>query len=163
MNSTSCTCHACQGACKHKPGWFLPGEAEAAARLKGMTLPAFFTAHLGVDWFERDYGDSPATFLLSPAIKGHTPGVEFPGDPRGECTFYTDGLCGIHEAKPHECRAYLHGEAQTSVAERHLAVADAWKDHQGQVETLLGRAPQESRYEGGLFGLLGGLGGWDRE
>ena len=26
-----CTCDICKQACKHKPGWFLPKEAEKAA------------------------------------------------------------------------------------------------------------------------------------
>lgn len=64
------TCERCRRSCGHKPGWFLPGEAEKAAEFTGMTLPEFFRAYLAVDWWEGE----PDIFLLSPAIAGAEPG-----------------------------------------------------------------------------------------
>jgi Fe-S-cluster containining protein len=145
------TCERCRHGCTHKPGWFLPGEAEKAAELLGMTLPEFFGAYLAVDWWE----DTPDIFLLSPAIAGEEPGTEFPGNPRGACVFYENGRCRIHRAKPHECReALCDGSGSPSI---HEDTAMAWKEHQGQVAELLGREPEAEPYDGSLFGGLSGL------
>lgn len=38
----SCQCVRCVNACRYRPGWFLPGEAEKAAELKGVPLADFF-------------------------------------------------------------------------------------------------------------------------
>jgi Fe-S-cluster containining protein len=147
----SCACDSCQGACKAKPGWFLPGEAEKAAELMGMSLPEFFNAHLAVDWWEV-YGDRDV-FVLSPAIVGAEPGTEFPGNPRGTCVFFEAGRCRIHAAKPAECRALWHDGPPGGM---HEDVATAWEDHQGQLSELLGREPESESYGfGGLFGALG--------
>lgn len=144
------TCHQCQSACAHKPGWFLPGEAEKAAELVGMTFQEFFDAHLAVDW----YVDDTDTFLLSPAIAGEEAGTEFPGNPHGRCVFYQEGRCTIHAAKPFECREYVHTETDSGT--RHEDVAKAWEDHQDQIEELLGREPESEEYYGGsLLGLMG--------
>ena len=51
MSETSCTCEVCQSACATKPGHFMPGEAEEAAALVGLTLKEFFDLHLAVDWW----------------------------------------------------------------------------------------------------------------
>ena len=146
-----CTCEDCKGACRYVPGWFLPGEAECAAKLMGLTLKEFFDQYLGVDWWE---GDEPI-FILAPAIVGEAPGSEYPGDPRGTCVFFnSDGLCDIHQAKPYECAMYICNDDNAS--ERHEKVAMAWKDYQTQIITLLGREPEtEEYYGGGLFGLFG--------
>ena len=139
------TCGYCQSGCTHKPGWFLPGEAEAAAEFMGMTLHDFFRAYLAVDWWE----DEPDIFLLSPAIQGE---AAFPGDPCGTCVFYEDGRCRIHPVKPHECRARWCGDRSTSSV--HHDTAMAWAGHQGQIAELLGREPEAEAW-GGILGLLG--------
>jgi Fe-S-cluster containining protein len=147
------TCAKCQRGCTNKPGWFLPGEAEAAAPLLGMSLEEFFRTYLAVDWWEHaEWLDCEReVFVLSPAIAGEEPGEEFPGDPRGTCVFYENGRCRIHAAKPHECRESLCTGPRGYV---HEDTAKAWTEHQGQIRELLGREPMAEAYDGGMFGSL---------
>lgn len=144
----SCTCLDCQTACQRKPGWFLPGEAEKAAQLAGVSLKEFFDDHLSVDYWEADEN----IFALSPAVVDGNPGDMFASDPRGQCVFYKDGLCSIHVAKPHECKISLHGEQ----VNQHFEVAQAWdtEESRKQIEELLGCKPVAS----GEFGILDMLG-----
>jgi len=151
-----CSCSTCKGACTHKPGWFMPGEAEKAAALQGMSLPDFFRAHLAVDWYERGWNEQP-TFVLSPAALGNYRGEEFPGNPLGQCVFYDKAAgCAIHAAKPQECSFYDHTR-NGEVPANHLKVADAWAapEHQAQIEWLLGRPPKASEYENSFSSLFG--------
>jgi Fe-S-cluster containining protein len=146
------TCQYCRDGCTRKPGWFLPGEAEAAASFMGITLDEFFRAYLAVDWWV----DSPADiFVLSPAIRGEEPGTEFPGDPRGTCVFYENDRCAIHPVKPAECRKHWCGDKNSSSI--HHDVAQAWAGRQEQITELLGHEPESEDYYGG-GGLLGMLG-----
>jgi Fe-S-cluster containining protein len=151
------TCATCRQACAHKPGWFLPGEAELAAELMGLPLAEFFARFLAVDWWVADHRIDRTTFVLSPAIAGEEAGAEFPGEPRGECVFYKDQRCQIHAAKPFECREHWCGNHDPGSP--HEDAARAWTAHQDQIGALLGRDPEAEAYEGGsLFGSL--LGGW---
>lgn len=133
-----CSCETCQRACRKKPGWFLPGEAEKAAVLKDMSLKEFFDKYLMVDFWLGKRADGHI-FVLSPATKEGTPGEEFPFDPKGECIFYKAGKCEIHAVKPYECAWYDHTKEKDDT---HKNVAEAWKDHQGQIKELLGREPE---------------------
>lgn len=146
----SCTCKECKSACTHKPGWFLPGEAEKAALFLGMPLQEFFETKLGVDWWE---GKQPI-FILAPGMKGKETGTEYPGDPRGTCVFYEKGLCTIHSVKPFECRESIHNH---DPGERHNAIAKTWntKENQQQIEEVLGRKPQTEDFPiGSIFDIL---------
>src|SRR5574343_1485060 len=88
----SCECRVCRGACTRKPGWFMPGEAEKAARLMKMPLKKFFETYLGVDWWNgKQYGEE--IFLLSPALVDGERGDLFPQNPQGRCVFYVDERC----------------------------------------------------------------------
>lgn len=122
----SCQCVRCVDACRVRTGWFLPGEAEKAAELKGMILADFFKQYLGVDWWSDD------TLILAPAIRGMFTGGRYPEDPEGTCVFLVDGKCDIHDAKPFECRAYIHTETSEEVQARHRTVVDAWRAEQHQ-------------------------------
>lgn len=138
-----CQCNNCQAACTFKPGWFLPGEAEKAAKLLNMSLQEFFCEYLGVDWWE----DTDDIFVLAPALTSMIPGEEYPARPTGTCVFYgEDGLCKIHEAKPHECRELDHESTQDQIHNRHKATGLAWKNDQKQIEELLERMPHSSNY-----------------
>ncbi len=144
------TCDYCREGCTRKPGWFLPGEAEAAAAFMGVSLEEFFRQYLAVDWWQ----DTPDISVLSPAIKGEETGTEFPGDPKGTCVFYEGGRCRIHPVKPAECRDMWCGDRGPS--SMHQDVAMAWADHQQQVRDLLGRDPEAADWEGGgIFSWLG--------
>lgn len=157
-SAESGTCHKCQGACQVKPGWFMPGEAEKVAEYLGLSLQELFDTRLTADWWEAGDGLDEDTFLLSPGVVGADTGTEFPANPEGKCVFFTVGRCDIHAVKPFECREHWCGEANSKVASRHLSVATAWTEHQGQIEQLLGREPEAETYYGG--GLLGSLLGW---
>ena len=151
------TCATCRSGCTHKPGWFLPGEAEKAAELLGVPFAEFFATYLAVDWWEADSRIDETVFVLSPAIVGEETGTEFPGDPRGSCVFYKDERCQIHAAKPFECRARWCGDLGPSTV--HLDTAGEWNapEHQGQIRDLLGREPEEAEFEGGLSSLFGSI------
>ena len=136
----SCTCNDCVNACKQRPGWFMPGEAERAAELLGMDLRELFRTRLAVDWYE----GTPDIFLLAPALVGEQTGTEYPYDPIGRCVFLTaDDRCGIHAAKPFECAALGHEDGMDLRANRR-AVVTAWAQNQKQIVDLLGREPQAS-------------------
>lgn len=137
-----CQCKSCRGACQFKPGWFMPGEVEKAAMLLGVPLPEFFKTRLGIDWFTNP--DGPPTFVLSPAVTHQAPGQEFGYDARGVCTFFKEGKCEIHAAKPSECRALMHTDTWDMVPPRHAAVAVAWEGSQSQIVSLLGREPEDT-------------------
>lgn len=131
----SCTCSECQAACRYKPGWFKPGEAEAVADFLGLSLADLFRSRLMVDRWSGDL----TLFVLSPAIVEGDAGQEFLSTTRGQCVFFQDGLCAIHPVKPFECRAMLHGQPATY----HAETARSWASPaaQRQVRELLGREP----------------------
>jgi len=145
-----CTCDICKQACKHKPGWFLPKEAEKAAEYLKMTLPKFFNTYLGVDWWEGD-DEMETTFILAPALVGKKAGSEYPGNPKGRCVFFNDGLCDIHQVKPFECAQMSCTESDSG---RHQKVAKAWAGNQTQITKLLGREPEAGAWEGSLFDMF---------
>lgn len=146
----SCACRTCTNACKMKPGWFLPGEAEKAAEALGMSVPDFFDKYLAVDWYEDlgktgpDDSKSRHVFVLSPATGAHNSGAMYGASPKGRCILFDGTSCLIHATKPFECRAHHHEDDHEDVAERHAAVAVAWRDTEGaqeQLQELLGYDP----------------------
>jgi Fe-S-cluster containining protein len=118
----------------------------------GCLCPTFSISILAVDFWVAE----PPVFVLSPAITGGAAGTEFPVEPRGQCVFFKDGLCGIHAAKPHECRAMRHDRSFDGV---HEATMKTWESEpQAQIESLLGRKPEMPEMGlGAMFGLLRGL------
>ncbi len=140
-----CDCKVCQSYCKHVPGWFLPHEIDAAAKLLGMEPLAFFRKHLTVDAWVGD-----TAFTLRPRTTAETGGDMSPYDPRGQCSFFRDGKCAIHAAKPHECAVITHEGMDSTL---HSRTADAWRPHQAHIAELLGREPKEP--EGNPFSLMG--------
>lgn len=140
MKNHECKCDGCVRACKMKPGWFMPGEAEILAENMGMTLQELFNQHLGVDWWNADEEIQEDVFVLAPANIHMDTGGEYPKFPEGQCKFLVDGLCTIHEkGKPFECVALNHVEEYN-----HADTAKAWNkpEHQAQIEMLLGRKPE---------------------
>lgn len=139
----SCRCSYCQKACEHKPGWFMPGEAEKVADFLGMSLQDLFKQKLMVDWYEGLLGPLNPGFVLSPAVVGEEPGVEFPAQPTGRCVFLTeDKRCSIHPVKPFECRQAIHGDPEGESAHDHKLVALQWVDFTQQLTDLLGHEPK---------------------
>lgn len=136
---TECACAQCQSACCGRPGRFMPGEAEKAADLVGLTLEEFFAKHLAVEWWDADeVSDHTFVRLLAPAIAGKPTGALAPEDPMGRCSLLSeDGRCTIHAAKPYECRAYIHTDTYEISEARTHAIVRAWLPHQAQIEALL--------------------------
>lgn len=108
---SDCACRECVGACRRTPGWFAPGEAEKAAALLGMAFAEFTRKYLIRDYWStrRDSIEVLAPVKLGP--DGHP--LQEPGSvatfgyafERGRCAFLgDDDRCGIHAAKPRECR-----------------------------------------------------------
>jgi Fe-S-cluster containining protein len=135
--SIECECSSCKNACKLKPGWFVPGEAEKVADYLQISLKKLFKTKLAVDF----YSKGKEVFVLSPVVVDNNPGKEFPFDPRGQCVFYKDGKCEIHPVKPHECREWDHKMSDISSKKLHENVSKSWEEHQDQIEKLLGKKP----------------------
>jgi len=138
-----CKCEICRSACRHRPGWFRPGEPERAAEYLGLSLQDFFDKFLAVDYWSPEEALEIFTFLLAPARKGMEPGEMYPFEPRGTCVFFDENeLCAIHPVKPFECAFYDHTniELDECFDERRKTVEE-WKKHQEQVEELLGHKP----------------------
>lgn len=100
-----CKCERCVDACRKEPGWFLPGEAEKAAALLGMTFEAFRSRYLIREY----WADVPDIYVWAPRKVGVDEGLATArwssGFQEAPCIFLTDqNLCRIHEAKPAECR-----------------------------------------------------------
>jgi hypothetical protein len=158
----ACTCPTCAGACKHKPGWFMPEEIAPLAESLGLSEKELFDQHLQVDWWEGDEDtDYEDVFVLSPAVVGGNVGDMFDGNPRGVCRWFAQGKCAIHElGKPFECAGYHHTDEvkgyETTIDPRHRQVAMAWNkpEHQKTVAALLGREPVRTG-SWGLFHMLG--------
>ena len=83
-----CSCPECQECCRREPGWFAPDEVALAARFMNMAEREF------VQRFCQEHVED-GVLAIAPARK--------PGS--SECVFLdAEGLCGIHEVKPYECR-----------------------------------------------------------
>jgi Fe-S-cluster containining protein len=149
-----CQCNKCRGACEHKPGWFLPGEAERVADYLGVDLQELFDTRLVVDYWVGDGLDGD-TYVLSPGIVGREPGAVLPFDPRGACVFYKNGLCEIHPVKPHECRETM--ACQPGNENLHQETAMAWRYHQAQIKGLLGKTPNNDCDFFGVFEFVAGM------
>lgn len=150
MIKFECTCDKCRSACSYVPGWFMPGEAEKAAKHMNLSLKDFFDKYLGINWWEAEED----IFVLAPAIIGEKTGSEYPGDPKGRCIFFNkDGLCDIHPVKPFECAESTCNDSDIDINERHRSIRDEWEDNQEQIISLLGREPESEEYYGNLFGF----------
>lgn len=134
------TCPDCIAACRRKPGWFRPGEAERAAELLGVSLEELFATKLGIDWWEAD-GTFPMTYVLAPAVTTMEPGGEYPSNPKGTCVFLEHGRCAIHAAKPHECASWWCGQRPADHRDERRSTVREWGEHQDFVTKLLGEEP----------------------
>ena len=119
---SSCDCESCQSAYRYRPGWFLPEEInKLLTYFKAIDISEL----LGKDRFAIDWwNDDEEILVLAPNIVGND-NMQYPTDPRGQCVFFRNSKCGIHEIKPFECSRYIHTE--DDVSERHENVAKEWK------------------------------------
>ena len=102
--------------CENNPGWFAPGEMEAAAAHLGLSPEEFFARYVVIVNVRLD--DEPG----APLVEAYAPAkADASGAPldgagkrasrayrfmRGPCIFYRDRRCAIHPARPLECRNY---------------------------------------------------------
>lgn len=139
-SAASCTCERCVGACKHKPGWFKPGEVELLAKYMNLSLEELFRDYLTVEWWASD----EPIYVVSPGIVGLPTGQQVPYIRTGRCVFLTeDDRCRIHAAKPAECALFWHGmDTVTGGFDEHREVAMLWSgEPQKQIAALLRHEP----------------------
>jgi len=132
-----CTCPKCIECCERRPGWFKPGEAEKAARLLRMSLQDFFNKYLVVDYWARMEGD--INLLMPRQVDAAGRRLSYSDAFRvSPCVFLQNDRCGIHAAKPYECKVAM-GCDNSEVGSWHKKAAKAWDKpkHQTQVENLL--------------------------
>lgn len=125
---SGCSCEVCVRACRHVPGWFLPGQAEKAANLLGVSFEDFFRKMLVVEFWESTNGLYGGNILLLAPHRGlHLPGKIAEYDPLGRCIFLgLDDRCRIHGAHPYGCSEYIHTETHAEVMVRQRRIRDAW-------------------------------------
>jgi Fe-S-cluster containining protein len=119
--------------CKSSPGWFAPGEVEAAAAHLGMSPDAFVRAYVIIDAVELD-GQRVEAFAPVKLGRDGQP-LRPPGTRadrlyrmfRGQCVFYDGQGCRIYAARPIECQRYVC----TNAPEQNLSheeIARMWRD-----------------------------------
>lgn len=123
--------------CLSQPGWFMPGEAEKAAKHLGLTLKMFFVKYLCVYVWRKGADIDHDVFILAPAMIEIKDSFECFSPRTGTCIFYENGHCGIDETRPFECI----NSNQRHVHELHLAFALSWdtQKNQDQIFYLIGR------------------------
>jgi len=123
--------------CRSSPGWFGPGEVEAAAGHLGMDADAFVRRFLVIDSIaiEGDDGESEVVHVFAPLKLARDGKPALPPASRadalyralrGTCIFYDGHGCGIYEARPTECREYICTRAPADNPS-HEAIARLWK------------------------------------
>ena len=119
----ACNCEKCREVCQQRPCWPTPKEAQAL-------LDKGYSDRLMLDHWGRLGSKGGNIYLLSPAIAGYEKkGAPFL--PLGQCTFYSEGGCEIHELKPIEGR--LTTPCQKKVDKGlHKHVADLWDNPEAQ-------------------------------
>jgi Fe-S-cluster containining protein len=133
----SVACYGRGRCCTNNPGWFGPGEIEQTAELLGLSPEELFRKFLVVvTQHAVDVPGQPAVDIFAPAK------VDEHGEPiaptgaraprvyelmRGACIFYKGGRCGIHAARPIECRRYFCEQADELNMSR-AQLAKLWWD-----------------------------------
>ncbi len=79
----ACTCASCQRCCQFHPGYFLPPDYKKFAKRTGL-------GHMVIS---DEIGVHPRTKN---------------GERFGECVFFSEGRCRIHEVKPYSCKMADH-------------------------------------------------------
>jgi len=127
-----CTCDGCVAACKHKPGWLAPGDAEKIAAHLDVPVERLFRERLAIDWWVGGVDGDEDVLVLSPVAVGREPGGEYGEDPGGWCTFLVNDRCSIHAVKPRECRLVGH----PTPPDLHREMARMWETAQDQIVEL---------------------------
>ena len=131
-----CSCEVCTSACSYNPGWFLPGEVERLAEFLECSVQEVFDVFLCANYWIEDEGQ---TYVLAPLTTEdqHRAGGKASFSKRGDCIFLHEGLCQIHEVKPHECAWFDHRRSTSESANKHEFIKEMWKNQQDQIKQLL--------------------------
>jgi Fe-S-cluster containining protein len=120
-----CSCKDCVRACSTSPGWFKPGQAEAAAAHLRLPFAEFRDAYLV-------QVQRAGVTMYAPARvndKGGCPVVpdDYESPARhAACAFLVDERCAIHAVKPYECRVgYVCGPG--GGAGTKAEIIEAWR------------------------------------
>lgn len=117
--------------CRSSPGWFGPGEIEAAAALRGQSPRELVESALIIDSIEVD-GVRVEVFAPVKLGRDGVPLVQ-PGTRvdrlyrmfRSPCVFFENEGCAIYEARPVECRHYVCTQREDEQL-THVEVAKLW-------------------------------------
>ena len=131
---------ACCGrgrCCENNPGWFAPGEMEAAAAWMKLPPEEFFSKYIVLQSVQLP--NEPGR----PVVEAYVPTkVDAAGQPlegagrrasrvyqfmSGPCVFYKEQRCAIHPARPLECRRYFC-EQDASLNITHEEIGKLWYD-----------------------------------
>lgn len=118
--------------CLKRPGWFMPGEIEKAAKHLGLTPRLFFIMYLGIYQWEKGPEFGHDVFILRPAVLEFRSFKHF-SNQKGTCIFYENKLCCINCVKPFGCTL------QVVEYEDKVSIAKAWNTpkNQKQIADLL--------------------------
>ncbi|MFT7626107.1 MAG: Fe-S-cluster containining protein [Myxococcota bacterium] len=120
--------------CRSSPGWFAPGEVEAAAAHLSLTPDAFVREFAVIDGIEVD-GERVEVFVPVKLDRfgepAWTPGTRVDawyGVLRGPCVFYRGKAvgCGIYPVRPTECAEYICTKAPEDNP-THVGIAKLWR------------------------------------
>lgn len=118
--------------CRSGPGWFGPGEVEAAAAHLGLEPNAFAGKYLIIDSIEHpEHGTVEAFAPLKldrhgrPALAPLSRADNLYRYLKGPCIFFRDNGCQIYPVRPVECRVYFCGhDPEKNLT--HEEVAEMW-------------------------------------
>ena len=123
-----CSCSKCGEMC-NRPCWPTPDEAQKL-------IEAGYGDRLMLDYWVGDGYAGGDIRLISPANQGYE-GKMAPSWPQGACTFYKDGLCGLHDLglKPIEGRRATCPTKGEQPGHLHREVAETWNNPDSQTFT----------------------------
>lgn len=96
---THCSCAQCKAACRTMPGTLAPGDVERIADYFGVEItPDFISKNFRAsDGFRiHKSGEHMTVPTIVPAQKSN-----------GECIFYANGSCTVHEVSPFGCSQFM--------------------------------------------------------
>jgi Fe-S-cluster containining protein len=132
-----CSCERCQHFCHNKPGWFTPDQIRPLADRLGMAIDELFRRYLTIDTvLLGDRSGTKAIYVLAPAINGRNNGSMSQPTDHGTCIWFKDGGCGIHPAKPLECRLADHTTTRDSSNTLRASILAKWVSQKQIVQDL---------------------------
>lgn len=113
-----CQCDLCKRHCSNRVCWPLPEEAKNL-------IDKGYSDRLMLEHYTED--DNSRLYVLVPAIDGYE-GDGAPFNPMGACTFFSSGLCELHDLglKPFEGRISYHGYYSYK-SKLHETVVKTWR------------------------------------